>query len=157
MASFIRNRNLERVFLLAIGAVMLYLFLQLFEVLRKDFEEVPRRLADGSMINLNSPKPAENLASLLQRGFYLEDQRDIALIRSVSEKGLSGIEEMDNIGELNKKAFELTTADAYSKGGESFRRRAKLSRALIGFTGADSLRFDIENRNPPKASVFCKY
>ena len=87
MASFIRNRNLERVFLLAIGAVMLYLFLQLFEVLRKDFEEVPRRLADGSMINLNSPKPAENLASLLQRGFYLEDQRDIALIRSVSENG----------------------------------------------------------------------
>ena len=41
MASFIRNRNLERVFLLAIGAVMLYLFLQLFDVLRKDFEEVP--------------------------------------------------------------------------------------------------------------------
>src|SRR5215203_144233 len=150
MASFIRNRNLERVFLLSIGAVLLYLFMQLFAVLRKDFEEVPRRLADGSMINLNSRKPADNLASLLQRGFYFEDQRDIALIRSVSEKGLNGMQEMDNIGELNKKAFELTTEDAYTKGGESFRKRAKLSRALVGFTGTDSLRFDIENRNPPK-------
>jgi len=150
MASFIRNRNLERIFLFSIGAVLLYLFLQLFSVLQKDFEEVPQRLSDGSIINLNSPKPADNLANLLQRGFYFEDPKDIALIRSVASQGLQGVAEMDNIGELNKKAFELTTDDAYSKGGESFRKRAKLSRALVGFTGDDSLRFDAERRNPPK-------
>src|SRR5678816_574054 len=102
MASFIRSRNIERVFILSIGAVMFYLFLQLFDVIRKDFEEVPRRLQDGSMVNLNDPKPADNLASLLQRGFYLEDPKDIALIQFVTAQGFSGIEEMDNIGELNK-------------------------------------------------------
>lgn len=149
MASFIRSRNLERVFLFSLGAVLLYLFLHLFDVLRKDFEEVPRRLSDGSMINLNAPKPADNLANLLQRGFYFEDPRDIALIRSRAEQGLQGIQEMDNIGELNKKAFEVATDDAYAGGGESFRRRARTARLLIGFSGNDSLRFEQEKRNPP--------
>ncbi|HEU4901833.1 MAG TPA: cell cycle protein, partial [Flavisolibacter sp.] len=150
MASFIRSRNLERVFLIAIGAVLLYLFMQLYSVLEKDFTEVPRRLADGSMVNLNAPKPAENLANLLQKGFYLEDPRDVNLVRSVAAQGFNGVEEMDNIGELNKRAFEITTDDAYARGGESFRKRAKLSRTLIGFAGNDSTRFETERRNPPK-------
>ena len=106
MASFIRSRNIERVFILSIGAVMLYLFLHLFEVIRKDFEEVPRRLQDGSMINLNNPNPADNLATLLQRGFYLEDPRDINLIRSVTANGFSSIKEMDNIREINWRLLE---------------------------------------------------
>ena len=150
MASLIRSRNLERVFLFALGGVLLYLFLYLFDVLRKDFEDVPKRLGDGSMINLNAPKPADNLANMLQRGFYFEDPRDIQLIRSVAEQGLQGVEEMDNIGELNKKAFELTTEDAEAKGGESFRRRARTARLLIGFSGNDSLRFERERRSPPQ-------
>ncbi|RYZ22178.1 MAG: cell cycle protein, partial [Chitinophagaceae bacterium] len=150
MASFIRSRNLERIFLFSLGAVLLYLFLHLFDGLRKDFEEVPKRLSDGSMINLNGPKPADNLAIMLQRGFYFEDPRDIELIRSVTAQGLSGEQEMDNIGELNKKAFDLTTDDAYAKGGASFRRRARTSRILIGFSGNDSMRFDAERRNPPQ-------
>lgn len=150
MASFIRSRNLERVFLIAIGAVLLYLFMQLYSVLENDFTEVPRRLADGSMVNLNAPKPADNLANLLQKGFYFEDPRDVSLVRSVAARGFSGVQEMDNIGELNKRAFELTTDDAYALGGESFRKRAKLSRTLIGFAGSDSTRFDVERRNPPK-------
>ena len=129
---------------------MLYLFLHLFEVIRKDFEEVPRRLQDGSMINLNNPNPADNLATLLQRGFYLEDPRDINLIRSVTANGFSSIKEMDNIGGLNKRAFEVSTDDAFAKGGAAFRRRARLSRTLIGFSGDDSLRFDTERRNPRK-------
>ncbi|GAA4731971.1 FtsW/RodA/SpoVE family cell cycle protein [Flavisolibacter ginsenosidimutans] len=149
--SFIRSRNIERVFLFAIGAVMLFLFAHLFDMLKKKyFDEVPKRLAEGSMINLNAPKPAENLAALLQRGFYFEDPRDIELIRAVASQGFSGTQEMDNIGELNKRAFEISTDDAYLKGGESFRRRAKLSRTLIGFTGNDSLRFERERTAPPK-------
>ncbi|HYO23168.1 MAG TPA: FtsW/RodA/SpoVE family cell cycle protein [Flavisolibacter sp.] len=150
MASFIRSRNLERIFLFSLGAVLLYLFLHLFDVLRKDFQEVPKRLSDGSMINLNSPKPADNLANLLQRGFYFEDQRDIELIRSVAAQGLQGVTEMDNIGELNKKAFELTTDDAFARGGASFRRRARTARLLVGFSGNDSMRFEREKRNPPQ-------
>lgn len=149
MASFIRSRNIERVFLLSLGAALLYLFLQLFAVLENDFKEVPRRLGDGSMINLNNPNTADNLAALLQKGFYFEDRRDIELIRSVAAKGFSNFEEIDNIGELNKKAFEITTEEAYARGGESFRKRAKLSRALIGFSGNDSLRFDAEKKAPP--------
>ncbi|MDQ6608595.1 MAG: cell cycle protein, partial [Bacteroidota bacterium] len=149
MASFIRSRNLERIFLLAIGAVLLYLFLQLFTVLKKDFDEVPQRLADGSMVNLNSGKPADNLVAVLQKGFYFEDPRDIDLIRSAATQGFQGIEEMDNIGELNKRAFEVTTDDALNKGGESFRKRARIARLLIGFSGNDSLRFDQEKRSPP--------
>lgn len=150
MASFIRSRNLERVFLLSIGAVLLYLFMQLYAVLDKDFKEVPRRLGDGSMINLNAPKPAERLAVLLQKGFYFEDRRDIELVRLVVERGFSGQQEIDNIGELNKKAFELTTDEAYTKGGESFRKRARLSRTLIGFSGNDSNRFEREKVRPPQ-------
>jgi cell division protein FtsW (lipid II flippase)/cell division protein FtsI/penicillin-binding protein 2 len=150
MASFIRNRNLERIFLLSLGAVLLYLFLQLFQVLKQDFKEVPQRLSDGSIINISSPKPADNLANLLQRGFYFEDPKDIALIRSVAAQGFQNVEEMDNIGELNKRAFELSIDEAYANGGESFRKRAKLARALAGFAGNDSLRFEREKRNPPK-------
>ncbi|MDQ3279014.1 MAG: FtsW/RodA/SpoVE family cell cycle protein, partial [Bacteroidota bacterium] len=149
MASFIRSRNIERVFLLSIGAVLLYLFIQLYAVLEKDFKEVPKRLADGSLINLNSPNTADNLAALLQKGFYFEDRRDIALIRSVAAQGFNSFKEIDNVGELNKRAFELTSEDAYTKGGESFRKRAKLSRVLIGFSGNDSLRFNAEKKAPP--------
>ncbi len=148
--SFLRNRNIERVFLFAIGPVMLYLFFHLFDMLKKKhFDEVPQRLADGSMINLNAPKPADALAAVLQRGFYFEDPRDVELIRTVAAQGFNRREEMDNIGELNKRAFEVSTDDAYLRGGESFRKRAKLSRALIGFTGADSLRFERERTAPP--------
>lgn len=149
--AFLRNRNIERVFLLAIGAVFLYLFLHLFDVLKKDFDEVPKRLSDGSMMNLNSAKPADALAALLQRGFYYEDPRDIALIRETATRGFAAqTQEMDNIGELNKRAFDISTDDAYLKGGESFRRRAKTARLLIGFSGPDSLRFERERTAPPQ-------
>lgn len=148
--SFLRNRNIERVFLFALGAVLFYLFFLLFDRLKqKHFDEVPKRMADGSMINLNAPKPADNLAALLQRGFYFEDPRDIELIRSVAAQGFNGREEMDNIGELNKRSFDVSTDDAFLKGGESFRKRARFSRTLIGFTGADSARFDRERTAPP--------
>ncbi len=150
MASFIRSRNLERVFLLALGAVLLYLFLQLFTVLKKKMADVPQRLSDGSLMNLNGSKPAENLAALLQKGFYYEDPKDIELIKTVATGGFQRVSEMDNIGELNKKAFELTVSDAESAGGESFRKRARVARLLIGFSGSDSLRFEQERSRPPK-------
>ncbi len=150
MPAFIRSRNIERVFLLSLGGVLLYLFLQLYAVLQKDFDEVAPRLSNSSMINLNAGDPAGALAGLLQKGFYFEDRRDIELIRSVAQQGFGQYEQIDNIGELNKRAFELTTDEAYAKGGESFRRRARLARILIGFAGNDSLRFDRERRSPPQ-------
>src|SRR5687767_7242080 len=74
------NRNIERVFLGLITVVMAFSFFQLFKVLEKDFAEVPRRLRDGSMMNLNADRPGERMRSLLSNGFYFQDQKDIALI-----------------------------------------------------------------------------
>ena len=42
---------------------------------------------------------------------------------------------------------------AFIYGGESYKKRALLSRALIGFVGDDSLRFDQEKTAPPPLSA----
>ena len=66
------NRTTERIFLLLITIVMGFLFFQLFSVLKKDFADVPKRLSDGTMMNLNDEKPGEHINTLVQKGFYLE-------------------------------------------------------------------------------------
>ena len=43
--SWIRIRNLERIFLLLIAGVLAFLSLKLFDILKLDFENVPKRLA----------------------------------------------------------------------------------------------------------------
>ncbi|MEO6549492.1 MAG: FtsW/RodA/SpoVE family cell cycle protein [Ferruginibacter sp.] len=143
------HRNIERFFLLIISIVFGVLFYQLFAVLEKDFKDVPQRLADGTMMNVNDSKPGERIKALLTRGFYYKDNRDIALISAVVEQrntlhpGLT-----DNIGELNKIKYTVNADDAYLQGGESFKRRVKVSRALLGFSDDDSLLFDQERNHP---------
>lgn len=144
------RRGLERVFLLLAGVVLVLIFLDLFSVLRRDFAEVPRRLQDGSMVNLNADKPAERLGNLLERGFYFEDVRDIAYIRSVLTQKLTGEEHIDNIGELNKSRYDVLAEDAFLRGGDSYKKRVQLSRALLGFSGPDSVRFAQEKNAPPQ-------
>ncbi|HKH62794.1 MAG TPA: hypothetical protein VKA49_18255, partial [Flavitalea sp.] len=61
--SWIRVRNLERIFLLLIAGVLTVLFMKLFTILKFDFEGTHKRLADGSMINLNDVKPGERMRS----------------------------------------------------------------------------------------------
>ena len=140
--NFFRVRNIERVFLVLISAALGFLFFRLFDVLKKDFDEVPQRLADGTMVNLNAGKLDERIRVLLQKGFYFEDPKDIQLAQRTVAFGMSNRNDaMDNIGELNKRQFNLTTEQAFAEGGESYRKRAQLSRTLIGFTGDDSLRF----------------
>src|SRR4051794_16369157 len=98
----IYRRNIERTFLLAVTVVFGFLFNQLFTVLKKDFSEVPQRLADGTMMNINDSKPGERITTLLTRGFYFKDKQDISLVSSVIEKEYAlspGL--MDNTGELN--------------------------------------------------------
>jgi len=148
-----KGRGLERLFLLAITLVLGLLFGLLFSEIKKDFAEVPQRLADGSMVNLNSADAAEKLGALLQKGFYFEDGRDVALIRTSVEKGLAeSNEEIDNIGELNKRKYFVVADEAAAKGGESFQKRVKLSRGLLGFSGPDSVRFEEEKKAPPTLS-----
>ena len=148
--SWYRSRNVERIFLVLIGAVLVFLFIKLFDVLKKDFDEVPARLADGTMINLNDPQLDQHIKNLLAKGYYFEDRQDVALAGAAVAKGITTLAEpMDNIGELNKRRFNIATADAFAQGGTSYKKRALLSRMLIGFAGADSVRYDQELQAPP--------
>lgn len=143
------SRSVERIFLLLITVVMALLFFRLFTVLKKDFAEVPKRLNMGTMMNLNDPKPGERIRTLLQKGFYFEDKRDIDLISDVVSKGRSTSDEVvDNIGELNKSKYNVNTEEASVRGGEAFRKRARVERSLIGFSDDDSTLFDQERRKP---------
>lgn len=147
--NLIRSRNIERIFLLLIGGVLAFLFLQLFAILKQDFKNVPKRLAEGSMINLNEAKAGERLGSLLATGFYFDDPKDIRLAQRIVTQGfISNTSSIENIGALNKRQFSVPTELAFQEGGESYKKRALLSRALIGFAGDDSLRFEQEKSSP---------
>lgn len=143
------SRNTERVFLLLVTIVMAMLFFKLFTVLKRDFADVPQRLADGTIMNLNDDKPEERIKILLSKGFYFRDKRDINLISSVVANGrneTAGF--IDNVGELNKSRYNVSTEDAYLHGGEEFKKRVRVERSLIGFTDEDSLLFEKERRKP---------
>jgi cell division protein FtsW (lipid II flippase) len=143
------NRKFERVFIGLLCIVFSLLFYSLYQVLQRDFEDVKTRLADGSMVNLNSDKIADRIQRLMLRGYYFEDKKDIALIRSVVGNASKDMGLVDNIGELNKRRFFVDAGEAELRGGESFQMRVKASRALLGFTGDDSLRYAQEKSSPP--------
>jgi hypothetical protein len=145
-----RSRGLERTFLLLISALMAFLFFRLYTVLENDFREVPKRISEGSMINLNDPNPAQNISLLLQKDFYFEDPKDIEIVRSViAQRMHPEVEKIDNIGELNKRKYYVDADEAFAAGGESYKKRVKLSRSLLGYSGDDSLRFTQEKTSPP--------
>ncbi len=143
------TRNKERIFMLLIAAMLLVLFVGLYGVLQESFADVGPRLKDGTMVNLNlfGRNPAVRLASMLQKGYYFEDNRDIALIEKVVSRQMA--QKFDNIGELNKKQFNVGTDEAFAEGGKSYRQRVVVSRELLGYTGDDSLRFEQEQKAPP--------
>ena len=142
-------RLTERIFLLLVSALIGVLFYQLHTVLQKDFNEVSGRLANGSIMNLNTDKPGERMRRLLQQGHYFKDPADINLVSNIIDKGLSArTEPIDNIGELNKRNYNLPAEMAYANGGQNFRQRVKVSRTLIGFSDADSTLYDQEKRRP---------
>jgi cell division protein FtsW (lipid II flippase) len=147
-------RNVERIFLLLISAVLGYLFYQLFHVLQKDFADVPARLKNGTMMNLNAPEPGGQMRRLLTNAFYFRDPKDITLVASTVEQGRSSaVEPIDNIGELNKSKYDLSAADAFNKGGEKYQRRAVVSRILLGFDDADSGLYAQELSDPLKVDA----
>ncbi|GAA4325610.1 FtsW/RodA/SpoVE family cell cycle protein [Flaviaesturariibacter amylovorans] len=145
----IGKRGIERILLVLIAGVLGAFFFRLYEVLEKDFAEVAPRLQDGSMVHLNAPAPADALAKLLRQGYYLEDPRDITLIRNSVAVQLTPGTRIDNIGELNKRAYNIPAEDALHKGGAVFHKRARLSYRLLGFSGPDSVRYAQELRSAP--------
>jgi hypothetical protein len=150
-----RARNTERFFLLILSTVMVVLFYQLFHVLQTDFPEVAKRLADGTMMNLNDEKPGEHIKTLLRKGFYFKDPKDIELIgKAVANGRKVNKEVIDNVGELNKSSYYVNTDEAWAKGGEVFKKRVQVERSLLGFTDADSILFQKEKTKPePLPSV----
>ena len=143
------SRNIERIFLLIVSIVFGLLFYQLFQVQKKRFVDVPKRIAEGTMMNVNDSKPGERIKALLTRGYYFRDAKDIDLISSVIEKEYAlhpGV--MDNIGELNKGRYNINADEAYERGGESFKKRVGVSRSLLGFTESDTTLFERELTSP---------
>ena len=148
--TLLSGRRFERLFLSLLSIVFGILFVFLFQVLDRDFDDVQRRTSEGSMVNLNAGKTAERINNLMIKGYYFDDKKDIKLIREVVEKAkLKNNTVIDNIGELNKRKFFVNAEQAYSEGGLAFKMRIRASRARLGFTGDDSLRFNQEKSNPP--------
>ncbi|PJJ79040.1 cell division protein FtsW (lipid II flippase) [Mucilaginibacter auburnensis] len=142
------GRNIERSFLLAVTILLALFFFRLYTVLQTRFEDVESRVKDGTMINLNGKNPAAAVKLLLQKGYYFDDKRDVDLIENTVAAAIKPGETIDNIGELNKRRFNLLADEAYVKGGESFKSRVDASRSLLGYTGNDSLTFIQEKRSP---------
>ncbi|WP_207496138.1 FtsW/RodA/SpoVE family cell cycle protein [Aridibaculum aurantiacum] len=138
-------RNTERLFLLLTSVVLGLMFYQLFTVLQRDFADVGKRLANGTMMNLNDEKPGEKMQVLLEKGFYFQDKQDIDLIASMVKKGDAAEDlEIDNVGELNKNKYDINVSEAFTKGGQSFKKRVEVERILLGFSDQDSTLFDRE-------------
>ena len=144
-----QSRNKERIFLLLVGIILFLLFLRLFYVEQRNFTDVGQRLQDSTMINLNTGNLAKSINSLLQKGYYFEDQKDIDLIENAVAKNVSAKNKFDNIGELNKRRYNVNSDEAFETGGKSFKQRVTVSRSLLGYTGDDSLRFIQEKNSPP--------
>lgn len=146
------GRTVERLALLVISAVIGLLFFHLFEVLKRDFTEVPGRLADGTMVNLNAEQMPDRMANLLSKGFYFEDPRDVALIRNtIAAQEVKRNGAIENIGELNQSAYYANAEEAFARGGESFRKRVNVSRTYLGFTDDDSMLYAKEKSQPIQA------
>ncbi len=146
------SRGKERLFLLLAGIVLAALFFERYQVHQQSFAEVDGRLKDGSMVNVNSKTPSADFALMLKRGYYFDDPKDVKYIENTISSAIK-TGQLDNIGELNKKAFFVNADDAYVQGGTVFKQRVDASRTLLGYTGDDSLRFVQERNNPPELSA----
>ena len=144
-----RGRTQERLFLGLIAVLLLILFIRLFGVLQERMKDVDLRLKAGTILNLNAPDPADGIKALLKKGYYLEDPLDIEVISESITAQQSPAKTFSNIGELNKRKYNVLADDANRNGGVSFKKRVAVSRALLGFTGADEGRFREEKNSPP--------
>ncbi|WP_442592102.1 FtsW/RodA/SpoVE family cell cycle protein [Pedobacter sp. AW31-3R] len=142
------SRKQERIFLALIAILLVTLFVRLFAVLQDRMKETDQRLKAGTMVNMNGPEPVKSIKALLLKGTYLEDPRDVSFIAAAITAKHGPDEAFSNIGDLNKRKFYVSADEAALQGGMSFKKRVAISRALLGFTGDDSLRFIQELTRP---------
>ena len=132
------RRKGERIFLAMITIILGLLFLSLFFVLQRGFKDVNKRLKEGTMVNLNDSNPGKRFRTLLQKGYYFEDKRDISVIEKVIADRLHAEgNDIQNIGELNKQRYNVVADDVFISGGTSFKKRVNTSRSMLGYTGDD--------------------
>jgi cell division protein FtsW (lipid II flippase)/cell division protein FtsI/penicillin-binding protein 2 len=144
------QRTQERIFLVLITIVLGALFGTLYTTLQAGFADVETRLQNGTMVNLNAKNPGERMSTLLHKGYYFEDKKDIQFIESTVSAGAKTFDRpIDNVGEVNKKKFFVVADQAFVEGGINFKDRVADSRALLGYTGDDSKRLMEEQQNPP--------
>ncbi|MEJ5960978.1 FtsW/RodA/SpoVE family cell cycle protein [Pedobacter immunditicola] len=141
-------RRKERLFIGLLSVVLLLFFFNLFGVLQDRLAGTDKQLANGSIINLNGPDPINDIRRVLTTGNYDLDRRDVAYIGSVLENRLQSGEEFENIGELNKRAYYVPAEQAYVNGGQSFKKRALLSRTLLGYDDENGINYQQEKSNP---------
>ncbi len=128
-----------------IATVLGLLFHTLSTVLQNDFRDVDRRLRNGTMVNLNAKNSPQALATLLEKGDYVDDKQDIRFIQATIARARStDSSAIDNVGELNKRRFAVLADEAFARGGISFKKRVTLSRSLLSATTDDSLRLYAE-------------
>lgn len=142
-------RKTELTFLILIAIILGLLLYRLSIVQQQNFNEVLDRLKDSTVMNLNDPGPGEHVIALLQKGNYFQDKKDIDLVSNVLSNGLKkSAGTIDNVGELNKKLYNIIVDEAYNLGGTSFKSRVILSRLLLGFTDKDSMLYFQEKTHP---------
>ncbi|GAC1380297.1 MAG: hypothetical protein NVSMB45_03400 [Ginsengibacter sp.] len=147
--SFLQARKIERTFLILLTVVFGLLFYRLSAVQQDNLKEVSRRLADSTIMNLNGPSPEEHISTLLRKGNYYQDPRDIAFIAHILSSGLKrSVGKIDNVGELNKMQYNVSIDNANNNGGNSFKSRIEVSKSLLGFTGEDSVLYKTEKTKP---------
>lgn len=138
-------------FIILITTVLGALFFTLYHTLQRNFADVAIRLENGTMVNLNHKNPGGLIKTLIEKGYYFEDKKDIRLIENVVSTGIKSFDRpIDNIGELNKRKFFVDADYAFANGGKDFQKRAADSRKLLGYTGEDAVRFEQERSNPPQ-------
>src|SRR4249919_3552401 len=143
------SRNTERIFLLLITLVMAVLFYKMYSVIINDFAEVPARIQQGTMINLNDAEPEKNMKTLLQKGRYFRDEKDIDLISETFARArLADSIPINNIGDLNKRQYSVNAETALLAGGESFKRRVAAERIALGFSDDDKAVFAQQEKDP---------
>lgn len=144
------HRKPERFFIFLITLVLGALFLTLYNTHQDGFADVNKRLNEGTMINLNGKNPGDAMKTLLQKGYYFEDKKDVAIIENAVSNGVKLFDgPIDNVGELNKRRFFVNADSVYDAGGKNFKERVEASRALLGYTGDDEQRFVQEKLKAP--------
>lgn len=141
----------ERPYLLGATVLLLVLFIRLYANLQPALDQVERNYATGAAVNLQPGLQPATFRTLLMRGNYATDARDVALIadslaaklRQLAREGGS----LDNVGAINKRAFAVTVPTPWRSpiGGDNFQSRVRVSRQQMGY---DSLLYVTELRRP---------